>query len=62
MSNCFQISNFSSPYRVFDSQTSGMFEIEYQFNFCDTLPNPCSGLEASAVEILDVYEEPTDTC
>lgn len=39
-----------------------MFEIEYQFNFCDTLPNLCDGLETSAAEFLDIYEETTDTC
>ena len=50
------------PYRVFDSQTSGMFDIEYEFNFCTLLPKQCKGQEASAIEFLDVYDQQTDTC
>ena len=47
---------------MFDSQTSGMFDIEYAFNFCETLPKKCNGVEASAIEFLDIYETETDTC
>ena len=54
-------SNYSNPWKVFDAQTSGMFEIEYQFNFCDTLPKTCNGKEASAIEYLDIYDTETDT-
>jgi len=39
-----------------------MFDIEYQFNFCDTLENRCNWVEASAIEFLDIYETTTDTC
>ena len=39
-----------------------MFDIEYEFNFCDTISRTCNGVEASAVEFLDVYEQETDTC
>ena len=53
---------YSDPYKVFDAQTSGMFDIEYQFNFCDTLPKKCNGIEASAIEFLDIYDTETDTC
>lgn len=47
---------------MFDSQTSGMFDIEYEFNFCETLPKLCNGQEASAIEFLDIYDTQTDTC
>lgn len=39
-----------------------MFDIEYMFNFCETLPKSCNGKEASAIEFLDIYETETDTC
>lgn len=39
-----------------------MFDIEYQFNFCDTLPKKCNGKDASVIEFLDIYETETDTC
>ena len=39
-----------------------MFDIEYQFNFCETLPKTCQGKEASAIEYLDIYDSQTDTC
>ena len=39
-----------------------MFDIEYQFNFCHTLPKKCNGKEASVIEYLDVYDTETDTC
>lgn len=39
-----------------------MFDIEYAFNFCETLPKKCNGVEASAIEYLDIYETETDTC
>ena len=39
-----------------------MFDIEYQFNFCDTLPKKCNGKEASVIEFLDIYDSETDTC
>jgi len=39
-----------------------MFDIEYAFNFCDTLPKKCNDKEASAIEYLDIYETETDTC
>ena len=39
-----------------------MFDIEYQFNFCDTIPKKCNGVEASAIEFLDIYDTATDTC
>lgn len=39
-----------------------MFDIEYAFNFCETLPKKCNGVEASAIEFLDIYETETDTC
>ena len=39
-----------------------MFDIEYQFNFCETLPKSCNGQVASAIEYLDIYDQPTDTC
>ena len=39
-----------------------MFDIEYAFNFCDTLPKKCNGVEASAIEYLDIYDTETDTC
>lgn len=39
-----------------------MFDIEYQFNFCDKLPMTCNGVSASAIEFLDIYETETDTC
>lgn len=47
---------------MFDAQTSGMFDIEYQFNFCDTLSKKCNEVEASAIEFLDIYQTETDTC
>jgi hypothetical protein len=47
---------------VLDAETSGMFDIEYQFNFCDTVAQRCKGVEASAIEFLDIYETTTDTC
>ena len=53
---------YSNPYKVFDAQTSGMFDIEYMFNFCDNLPKKCNGVEASAIEFLDIYDTETDTC
>jgi hypothetical protein len=39
-----------------------MFDIEYAFNFCETLPKKCNGVEASAFEFLDIYETETDIC
>lgn len=39
-----------------------MFNIEYVFNFCETVAKPCNGVEASAVEFLDIYDTETDTC
>jgi hypothetical protein len=39
-----------------------MFDIEYQFNFCDNLPKKCFGVEASVIEFLDIYDQETDTC
>lgn len=39
-----------------------MFDIEYMFNFCDNLPKKCNGVEASAIEFLDIYDTETDTC
>lgn len=39
-----------------------MFNIEYAFNFCETLHKPCNGVEASAIEFLDIYDTETDTC
>jgi len=39
-----------------------MFDIEYQFNFCDTLEKKCNGVEASAIEFLDIFDTETDTC
>ena len=47
---------------MFDAQTSGMFDIEYEFNFCEKLPKTCKGEEASVIEFLDVYDAQTDTC
>ena len=47
---------------MFDAQTSGMFDIEYAFNFCEALPKKCNGVEASAIEYLDIYDKETDTC
>lgn len=39
-----------------------MFNIEYTFNFCETVPKKCNGVEASAIEFLDIYDTETDTC
>ena len=39
-----------------------MFDIEYQFNFCEPLPKTCNGVAASAIEFLDIYDAQTDTC
>ena len=39
-----------------------MFDIEYAFNFCETLPKKCNGVEASVIEFLDIYDQETDTC
>ncbi len=47
---------------MFDAETSGMFDIEYAFNFCDTIHKKCNGKDASVVEFLDIYDTETDTC